>query len=147
MTKTDLIERTIAVSRPIERVWDAITQAEQLARRFGDSAEIDLRPGGAIKLGWSEHDATIAGVVGDVDPPRRFSFSWEAHTAADGSTRSTNVVFHLDESDGQTTVTVSETGFSELPDDIYEQRLRDNTEGWAHELDELRHILEEASVA
>ena len=31
-------------SSPIDRVWSALTVADQLAQWFGDSAEIDLRP-------------------------------------------------------------------------------------------------------
>ena len=142
MTKTDAIERSVTVSQPIARVWEALTRADHLARWFGDSAEIDLRTGGAIKLGWSEYASEIEGVIDEVVPPTRFSFSWAAHIAGDGSTWSTKVTFDLTEEDGNTTVTVVETGFAALPADIYETRLTENTDGWEHELADLQRLLE-----
>lgn len=51
MVKTDTIEREITVAGPIDAVWRALTVAEELAQWFGDSAELDLRPGGTFKVG------------------------------------------------------------------------------------------------
>ena len=51
----DRIERETVINAPVERVWELITEAEHLGRWFGDAgAEIDLRPGGALVLRWSE---------------------------------------------------------------------------------------------
>jgi uncharacterized protein YndB with AHSA1/START domain len=36
--------------KPIERVWAAITTAERLADWLGQSAEVDLRPGGKLAI-------------------------------------------------------------------------------------------------
>lgn len=63
MTKTDTIERTITVTSPVEKVWEALTVADKLAQWFGDSADIDLRPGGAMRIGWSEFDTAVDAVV------------------------------------------------------------------------------------
>ena len=63
MAKVDSIERAITVSSPRERVWKALTAADELARWFGDSAEVDLRPGGALRFGWSEFEAVAWGGV------------------------------------------------------------------------------------
>ena len=41
------IEREIIIDAPVARVWDALTEADQIASWFGDGAEIDLRPGGS----------------------------------------------------------------------------------------------------
>ena len=45
MKKQDSIERTTRVSSPIGAGWEALTVAEKLSQWFGDSAEVDLRPG------------------------------------------------------------------------------------------------------
>ena len=45
----DSIVRETVVAAPVERVWEVLTRAEYVGRWFGaDSAEIDLRPGGAF---------------------------------------------------------------------------------------------------
>ena len=47
----DQIERETTIAAPVERVWSLITEAEHLGKWFGDAgAEIDLRPGGALRL-------------------------------------------------------------------------------------------------
>ena len=146
MPRIDAIERTITVSSPIDRVWEALTVAEHLTQWFGDSAELDLRPGGAMKVGWSEYGDEIHGVVEEVDRPSRFSFAWDAGTTADGMTWTTKVTFELDEIDGTTTVTVKESGFSSLPDELYEHRLRENTSGWEAEMADLARLFEASPV-
>jgi uncharacterized protein YndB with AHSA1/START domain len=147
MAKTDTITRSITVGQPIQRVWRALTEAEHLAVWFGDSAEIDLRAGGGIRVGWSEYDSQVDGVVEEVDPPNRFAFSWSPHATPDGRTWSTKVVFDLEEADSETTVTVVESGFAALPDEIYEERLASNSGGWDHELADLQRMLEEVTTA
>ena len=51
MEKIDSIEREITVAGPIDRVWQALTDADELAQWFGDSAELQLVPGGAFRVG------------------------------------------------------------------------------------------------
>lgn len=146
MSKMDTIERTIKVTSPIERVWEALTMAERLAEWFGDSAEVDLRPGGAMAFGWSEYGDIVRGVVEEVDRPSLFSYRWDAGTTSDGTAWTTKVTFVLDEADGVTTVTVTENGFAALPDELYETRLRENTSGWQAELADLQAMLEASAV-
>ncbi len=142
MGRVDAIERTVTVDAPASRVWAALTVAEELAQWFGDSAEVDLRPGGAIKLGWSEYDATAAGRVEVVDEPRTFAFSWDVGADDDGTIWSTKVTFTLDEEAGRTVVTVVESGLATLPDDLHERTLRENASGWEGELADLERYLE-----
>src|SRR5438128_6451579 len=52
MTLSDRIERTMLLPVPRERVWDAVTKLEQLARWFGVVSAMDFRVGGAIQLSW-----------------------------------------------------------------------------------------------
>ena len=69
----DQIERETVIDAPVERVWELITEAEHLGRWFGDAgAEIDLRPGGAMVLRWTEH-GTSRGRVVAVPSPRSAS--------------------------------------------------------------------------
>src|SRR3954453_7513547 len=72
----DRIESETVIQAPAERVGALITEAEALGRWFGDAgAEIDLRPGGALTLRWTEHGAQRGRIV-DVEPHTRFSCRW-----------------------------------------------------------------------
>ena len=72
----DQIERETVIKAPVERVWELITEPEHLGRWFGDAgAEIDLRPGGAMVLRWTEY-GTSRGRVVAVEPHTRFSYRW-----------------------------------------------------------------------
>ncbi|MDJ0925270.1 MAG: SRPBCC domain-containing protein [Acidimicrobiia bacterium] len=146
MAKQDLIERTIEVASPIGEVWKALTVAEKLAQWFGDTAEVDLRPGGAIKFGWSEYGDAVAGIVEEVEEPTTFSYRWDAGTDDVGTMWTTKVTFTLDESNGVTTVTVRETGLSLLPNELYGRTLEENSSGWTAELADLVALLANASV-
>lgn len=146
MDKQDIIERTIQLSSPIGAVWEALTVAERLSEWFGDSATVDLRPGGAISFGWSDYDDAVAGVVEEVDAPTTFSYRWEAGADEDGTMWTTKVTFTLEESAGMTTVTVRETGLSVLPDELYDRTLQENSSGWSAELADLTAFMTNAAV-
>src|ERR687897_549283 len=60
----DQIERETVINAPVERVWELITEAEHLGRWFGDAGpEMDLRPGGAMVLRWTDHGTSRGRVV------------------------------------------------------------------------------------
>lgn len=142
MQKIDTIEREITVSSPIDRVWEALTTAEQLAAWFGDSAEIDLRPGGRFTIGWSDYEYVSEAVVEVVDFPTTFSYRWEAGTTSDGVAWTTKVTFTLEEDEGMTTVKVVESGLSELPEELYATSMKENSTGWTAEMADLQRHLE-----
>jgi uncharacterized protein YndB with AHSA1/START domain len=150
--QTDRIERDVLISAPIQRVWELITKAEHLGRWFGDAgAEIDLRPGGAMVLRWTEH-GTSRGRVVAVEPPSRFSYRWAPFTDPGGEEpvegNSTLVEFTLQPEGDATRLRVVESGFASLAASE-EQRARNlngNTEGWEHETGELREYAEKVAV-
>jgi uncharacterized protein YndB with AHSA1/START domain len=69
----DRIEREITIDAPQQRVWDVLTEAEHISNWFGDSTEIDLRPGGKIVFGWTEYGPHHARVE-KVEAPGFFSY-------------------------------------------------------------------------
>lgn len=147
MQQTDAIERQITIASPIERVWEALTVAEHLAAWFGDSADLDLRPGGSMQIGWSEYGATADCVIETVEPPTTFSYRWDVGRKDDGTAWTTTVTFTLREEDGETTVTVVESGLSDLPAELQQKTLRENSSGWEAELEDLRALLEGARAS
>jgi uncharacterized protein YndB with AHSA1/START domain len=148
----DQIERETVIDAPVERVWALITEPEHLGRWFGDAgAEIDLRPGGAMVLRWSE-DGTSRGRVVAVEPTTRFSYRWAPFKDPGGEEpvegNSTLVEFTLQPEGDSTLLRVVESGFASL-DTSEEQRAENhkgNTEGWQLETDELRAYAAKVAV-
>jgi len=139
----DQIERETVINAPVERVWELITEAEHLGRWFGDAgAEIDLRPGGAMILRWSEH-GTSRGRVVAVEPRTRFSYRWAPFKDPGGEEpvegNSTLVEFTLAADAEGTRLRVVESGFGSLVTSEQQraENHKGNTEGWAKELGEL----------
>ncbi len=140
----DRIEREIFINAPQRVVWAALTEPGHVARWFGDSAEVDLQPGGKMVFGWTEYGNHHA-VVERVEPPSFFSYRWghgaEVMPAAGNSTL---VEFSLTPAEPGTMLRVVETGFASLDasDDEQATAVRENTEGWASELAELQQYAE-----
>jgi uncharacterized protein YndB with AHSA1/START domain len=132
----DRIERTIRVERALDDVWAAITTAEGLGTWFGQSAEIDLRVGGAATLRWDGgHQANLR--IERLEPPTVFGYTWGINGLPDGDARRTYVEFTLERADAGTLVTVVESGFAQLAPDEHDKAFNGNTDGWRSELDEL----------
>jgi uncharacterized protein YndB with AHSA1/START domain len=143
----DIIERTTFIPVDIEFVWVALTSAEGIRSWFGDEVEIDLRPGGEARFGWTEYGATSHAIVVEVNRPTYFSYRWAAKGVerADAGP-STLVEFLLEAQDRGTSVHVRESGFASLPTEIIEESLRENTSGWEAEMQDLVDYLVAAEV-
>ena len=135
--KSDRIEREVVIAASQERVWTAITDPSEVSKWFGDIVEIELYAGGGARFGWTE-DTIIHAIVEAVEPFRRFVYRWAAEdgvSVADGP--STLVEFTLDGVAGGTRVTMVESGFADLPPEIYDATLAENQSGWRTELADL----------
>jgi len=141
---TDRIEREIIINAPQDRVWAVLTEPDHVARWFGDSAEVDLRPGGKMIFGWKAHGNHHARVE-RVEPPGFFSYRWARPTGTEPTSgNSTLVEFTLISEGSATRLRVVETGFASL-DGSEEDRgtaVKQNTEGWISELGELQEYAE-----
>ena len=62
---------------PVERVWRAVTEPEELAHWFPNTVEVDLREGGRMHFTFPDGEMEpMEGRVTELDPPRRFAFLW-----------------------------------------------------------------------
>lgn len=137
----DRIERAVEVAAPPERVWAALTTAEGLSAWFGDAAAIDLRPGGAGWMKWTGR-YTASMRVERVEEPTVFGFTWQMAGLPEDDPRRTYVEFTLEPAGPGTRLRVVETGFAQLPDDVYRQEYDGHTGGWERELGELAGYLD-----
>jgi uncharacterized protein YndB with AHSA1/START domain len=136
----DIISRVVDLPVPVERVWRAITQPQELSRWFGDRAALDPAAGGEITLEWDAY-GRVSGVVERFDPPHCFAFRWRAHGVDEGQPlapgNSTLVTFTLEPTPAGTRLQMVETGFASLPESLREAAHRENVGGWRVELQEL----------
>ena|SRR5438309_4606174 len=133
----DSVERELILPAPPERVWAALTQADQLAAWFGTQAAIELRPGGALTFTWDGSTGPVgqnSGVVEIVEPPRRFAFRWQSFGTDVPATR---VEFTLEPHAEGTLLRLVESGFASLPPRLRTEGHQQHTEGWQRELGEL----------
>ncbi|GAA0471236.1 hypothetical protein Ade02nite_34580 [Paractinoplanes deccanensis] len=136
MAFPDRIERTLELAQPVPRVWEALTTAQGLGTWFGNSAEVDLRVGGLIKLAWSSGDAATL-TIERLEPPHVLGYTWSIYGLPEGDPRRTYVEFTLEAAGDGTTLTMVESGFAQLPGDAHKTAFDGNTGGWTSELGEL----------
>jgi uncharacterized protein YndB with AHSA1/START domain len=139
----DRIERTVEIGHPPEKVWAALTTAEGLGTWFGNEATIDLRPGGAATLTWSD-GATANLRLERVEPPTVFAYTWHIYGLPEDDPRRTYVEFTLERTGTGTRLRVVESGFAQLPDDAHRTAYDGNSSGWIKELGELVDYLDAA---
>jgi uncharacterized protein YndB with AHSA1/START domain len=144
MAFPDRIERTLDLAHPPKAVWAAITTAEGLGTWFGNQATIDLRPGGAASMSWTEGGSQTLRVE-RVEEPTVFGFTWHIYGLPEDDPRRTYVEFQLEPVGAGTRLTVVETGFAQLTDDGHRAAFDGNSEGWMRELDELVAYLDAAA--
>lgn len=133
------IERILELDADPERVWRAISDADELSRWFPQRAEWDLRPGGAGVFFWEGH-GDFAIRVAAVDQPRYLAWRWGMEVGSDHATEEspTLVEWWLDPREGGgTTLRMRETGFR------FPKHRAGNEEGWTEELGELVQLLAE----
>jgi uncharacterized protein YndB with AHSA1/START domain len=115
-TSTTTQVHRVWIKASVQRVWDAITDAEWNGRYgYGAPSQYDLRPGGlflvrpsAQMIEFGANDPLIDGEVVEADPPTRLVQTWHARfndeTIAEPASRLT---WELADVNGVTTLTVT----------------------------------------
>jgi uncharacterized protein YndB with AHSA1/START domain len=148
----DRIEREITIAASIERVWAVLTEPELVSAWFstGKPAEIDLRPGGIMRLNHGEGYDFPMRIV-RVDPPRRLAYRWASAYPGEDATEanSTLVEFTLTQTGAGTRLRLVESGFASLaipPDRVRTAGYDSHAQGWTGKLDELRQYAQRLAV-
>ena len=127
------------VRAPRERVYDSFTRAEELDRWFTTGAEVDPRPGGAMRWRWESWgpDGVTSedrGPVLEATRPERFVFRWQV--ALGGTTVEVDFEAHPK----GTVVRLREHGYPDTPEGW--SRFQDCSTGWGEALTLLKFWVE-----
>ncbi len=143
ISETNSIERRIVINAPRERVWRAISTAEQFGTWFGAKLEGQtFAPGkrirGQITICGHE-DAWFDVVIEQMEPQDLLSYRWHPYAvdpAIDyAKEEPTLVTFTLTDAPGNgTLLTVTETGFENVPPHRRLEAFRMNSRGWEAQL-------------
>ncbi|MGD9935015.1 MAG: SRPBCC domain-containing protein [Dehalococcoidia bacterium] len=135
----DRIEASIVMNARRERVWQALVDPRQLGAWFNVELENDvIEPGvelrGKILHPGFEH-VTWKATIEAVEPPRLLSWRWHPGAADPDHDYSgepeTLCTFVLEDADGGTRVSFTESGFDALPRARWAEGFEMNKDGWA----------------
>jgi uncharacterized protein YndB with AHSA1/START domain len=145
---TRSLETEIEIDAPVDAVWNALTNPEELARWFPLEAQVVPGPGGTIQMSWGY--VTVESNIVRWEPGRHLQTSnWEhaeANTdaAAGGQPAPGNSLvldYFLESRGGKTVLRLVHSGFGTASD--WDNEFFDGfRRGWAFELRGLRHYLE-----
>jgi uncharacterized protein YndB with AHSA1/START domain len=132
------IKQSVTIKSPRNRVFNALTQADELMRWFPTRSESDPRSGGKFKLTWEFENAnengSQEGEYVEVIPNEKVSYTWRADSVP------TLVTFQLNEVNGETIV---ELNHSTDQDGADEKKLQeDHANQWGFFLMNLKGYLE-----
>jgi uncharacterized protein YndB with AHSA1/START domain len=138
---TDAIQRTIVLRAPRSRVWRALTEAREFGTWFGVQVQGTFKPGARMRgnITHKGYEHVVWDITIDRMEPERL-FSWRWHPAAvepgvDYSPEPTTlVVFELEEVAEGTRLTVTESGFDDVPLARRAQAYRMNSDGWTWQM-------------
>jgi uncharacterized protein YndB with AHSA1/START domain len=146
---TDRVEKKLLLKAPRSRVWRAITDSAEFGHWFGVRFEGPFKPntsmkgsivGTAVDPEINKAQQKHAGlsfefVIDRIEPERLFSFRWHPHAVERGVDYSaepmTLVEFTLEAQGNDTLLTVTESGFDQIPLSRREQAFKANDAGWA----------------
>ena len=147
---TDRIERSIVINAPRERVWRALSSAEEFGTWFGaDLKGQSFVPGQRVRGRMSQcgHESVWFDVVIErMEPPDLLSYHWHPYAidpAVDYAAEApTHVVFTLRDAPGQgTLLTVVESGLDRVPPQRRLEAFRMHGQGWDAQLGNIaRHV-------
>jgi uncharacterized protein YndB with AHSA1/START domain len=145
---TDRIEKKILLRAPRDCVWDAISDAKQFGSWFGVVFDGIFAEGKRLtgKITPTTVDAEVAKMqepyagkafewtVERVEPMRRISFRWHPYAVEEGIDYSkeptTLIEFDLADAPGGILLTITESGFDQIPLARRAKAFKANEGGW-----------------
>ncbi|HMD49665.1 MAG TPA: SRPBCC family protein [Bryobacteraceae bacterium] len=160
---TDRIVKKIVLRAPRARVWRAITDSKEFGYWFGvkfNGPFVANTPLHGV-ISPSQVDAEMAKaqkphagkafeiVVAKIEPERHFSFRWHPDSVDPGADLaaepSTLVEFLLEEVSDGTMLTLTESGFDQIPLDRRAKAFAGNEQGWSMQMHAIEKYLAHAA--
>ena len=148
MTETDKIEKSVVLRAPRSRVWRAIADSKEFGEWFKVVFTDKFVEGKTIRgrithRGFENVPMEIA--VERIQPEEYFSYRWHPYAIDPRIDYSkepmTLVEFRLAESGDETVLTITESGFDQIPADRRAEAFRMNDNGWAGQIKNIeRHV-------
>lgn len=145
---TDRIEKKILLRAPLERVWRAISDSGEFGVWFGVKFDGPFTPGARMRgtIVGTQVDADVAKAqkqhakisfemtIEQIEPQRLLSFRWHPNAVEPGMDYSdeptTLIVFALEEVSEGVMLTVTESGFDQIPLERRVKAFTANNQGW-----------------
>lgn len=128
------IKREITINASKEKVYDAIANPKKVIKWFPSTVEGEYSAGKQPIFGFGDHGKNQIYIV-DAKPHEYFAYRWlpgANNFLGDVlSIANTLVEFRIeDQGSDSCKVTLTESGFAELPTDIMEDAFNQNSGGW-----------------
>jgi len=145
---TDRIEKKILLKAPLHRVWRAISDSKEFGTWFGMKVDGPFTPGAIMRgvIVPTQVNAEVAAAqkqyegkqmeitIERMEPERLISFRWHPHAVEPGvdysSEPTTLIVFALEQMPDGVLLTVTESGFDQIPLARRAQAFQANDRGW-----------------
>jgi uncharacterized protein YndB with AHSA1/START domain len=150
MTSTsDRIEKKVLLRAPLDRVWRAVSDAREFGAWFGVELDGPFEAGKRLtgRITPTKTDSAVAKsqepyagmrfdmVVDAIRPKHHFAFKWHPFaidpTVDYSHEPMTLVVFSLEETEGGTHLTITESGFDGIPLERRAKAFAMNDQGWS----------------
>jgi uncharacterized protein YndB with AHSA1/START domain len=146
---TDRIEKKVLLRAPLKRVWRALADSEEFGAWFGMKFDGPFAPGAKMRgvivpttvnrevaKAQKQYEGTPFEItIERIEPERLFSFRWHPGAVDPGIDYSveptTLVAFTLEEVSEGVMLTVTESGFDQLPISRRATAFSRNEQGWS----------------
>ena len=140
----DVIQREVMIHATQQSVYAAISDPEQLVKWFPQSVEGDCQPVSHPIFGFGEHGKNQLSIVA-ADPHHYFAYRWvpgaNQFLGDVNSVPNTLVEFRITkESEKSCKVTLTESGFADLPAKMMAEAFKQNTGGWEFMMNRLGQL-------
>lgn len=151
-SSTNRIEKQVLLNAPIERAWNAISNAKEFGSWFGVRFDNEFKAGAHItgQITPTTVDAEVAEsqkpyegspfeiTIERIEPMQLFSFRWHPFAVepdVDYSNEPTTLIeLKLEETPDGTLLTITESGFDNIPLNRRAKAFEMNEHGWGAQL-------------
>ena len=162
-TSTDRIQKKVLLRAPQDRVWNAVSDAKQFGSWFGvrfdapftaNTRMVGKMAGTTVDPEIAKRQKTHEGLafefqIDRIEPKRLFSFRWHPYAVEknyDYSKEPTTLVtFELEAASGGTLLTITESGFDQIPIERRAKAFEMNEGGWSAQATLIEKYLAQAA--